>query len=251
MAKHVIIYPAIDLRRGRCVRLLQGRKDQETIYGDDPAHIARRWAEEGAEWLHVVDLDGAFGDIESPNLEALACIVRAVDLPIQFGGGLRSWADIERAFSLGVTRVVLGTAALEDADLLAWALAEFGAERVAVGIDAREGVVVTHGWRRTSALSAVELGQRVYALGVRRVVHTDVMRDGTLGGANVAASVALACQTGLSVIVSGGITRTEEIRYIRQQSRQGLEGAIIGRALYTGDLPLREAIAAGKEGDEC
>ncbi len=250
----MIIYPAIDLRQGRCVRLQQGRKDKETVYGEDPVLAAQRWAEEGAEWLHVVNLDGAFqdgghagGEGLPPNLQALQAIAAAVPLPIQFGGGLRRWADIERVFELGAMRVILGTAALENPKLLAQALARYGAERVAVGLDARDGWVVTHGWEKTSTLRAWELGLRMREMGVVRAVHTDVARDGMLSGVNVAASVDLARRTGLRVIASGGIAALEEIRQLRQHARDGIEGAIIGRALYTGDIRLAEAIQAGKE----
>lgn len=253
----MIIYPAIDLRQGRCVRLSQGRKEQETVYGEDPLLVARRWQEEGAKWLHVVNLDGAFdedGAVEAdrlpPNWRALRAIAEAITLPIQFGGGLRRWADVQRAFALGARRIILGTAAIENRDLLARTLAEYGAECVAVGIDARDGQVVTHGWERAATLSAEELGRQVRAMGVRRVVHTDVARDGMLSGANIVASVALAERTGLGVIVSGGVSKLSEIRDICRQEHIGLEGAIIGRALYTGAISLREATEAARTGNE-
>ena len=253
----MIIYPAIDLRQGRCVRLQQGRKDQETVYGEDPVLVARRWAEEGAEWLHVVNLDGAFQDQVAipdrltngalpPNLRALQAIATTAPLPIQFGGGLRSWTDIVRVFELGARRVILGTVALENPELLAQALAWYGAERMAVGLDARDGWIVTHGWLKTTTLQAWELGLRMREMGVGRVVHTDVARDGMLAGANVTASVELARRTGLRVIVSGGVATLEEIRQLREHVGEGIEGAIIGRALYTGDIRLADAIQAGK-----
>lgn len=247
----MIIYPAIDLRQGRCVRLRQGLKDQETVYGDDPALVARRWAAEGAEWLHVVNLDGAFGEaspgVDLPaNLAALRAIAQSVALPVQFGGGMRSWAAIVQAFALGAARVILGTAALEDSALLERALAEFGSDRVAVGIDARGGLVVTHGWEQTSGVAAVELGRRMGELGVARVVYTDVLRDGMLTGVNVAATAELARATGLRVIASGGVSSVEDIRRLAGAGAE-IEGAIIGKALYTGAVSLREAIRAGKE----
>ena len=248
----MIIYPAIDLRQGRCVRLQQGLKDTETVYGDDPAQVARRWAAEGAAWLHVVNLDGAFGDQASagaelpPNLAALRAIAQATPLPVQFGGGMRSWGAIAQAFELGASRVILGTAALEDPALLARALAEFGSDRVAVGIDAKGGLVVTHGWEQTSAVPAVELGRRMAALGVARVVYTDVARDGMLTGVNVAATAELARATGLRVIASGGVSGVDDVRRLAQ-TEADIEGVIIGKALYTGAVSLREAIRAGKE----
>jgi phosphoribosylformimino-5-aminoimidazole carboxamide ribotide isomerase len=251
----MIIYPAIDLRQGRCVRLSQGRKEQQTVYGEDPLLVARRWQEEGAEWLHLVNLDGAFdedgaieADLLPPNWRALKTLAEAITLPIQFGGGLRRWVDVQRAFALGARRVILGTAAIENRELLARALGEYGAERVSVGIDARDGQAVIHGWERAATLSAEELGQQMRDMGVRRVVHTDVARDGMLSGANIAASVALAQRTGLAVIVSGGVSKLSEIREIRDQEQVGLEGAIIGRALYTGAISLPESIEAARSG---
>jgi len=250
----MIVYPAIDLRRGRCVRLRQGRREEETVYGEDPAAVARRWAAAGATWLHVVNLDGAFGDIADveggelpPNLRALQGIAAAVALPIQFGGGLRRWEDITRAMALGAYRVILGTAALENPALLTRALAEYGPERVAVGLDARDGWVVTHGWEKTSALQVDVVGRRVRALGVERVVYTDVSRDGMLSGVNVAATVALAAATGLRVIASGGVAKLAEIRELRAHVADGIEGVIVGRALYTGDIALADALRVAEE----
>ena len=251
----MIIYPAIDLRRGRCVRLLQGRKDMETVYGQDPVPVALRWKEEGAKWLHVVNLDGAFADEAladqrrpggalPENLEALRAIVSVAALPVQFGGGLRSSDTIAQAFDLGVTRVILGTAAVENPDLLAHALQTYGAEHVAVGIDAREGMVVTHGWEQQSQVSAVELARRMRDMGVRLIIYTDVARDGMLSGVNVEATSRLAAETGVDVIASGGVSTLAEIEALR--GREGIEGAIIGRALYTGDIHLPEAIAAAR-----
>ena len=249
----MIIYPAIDLRRGRCVRLSQGRRDKETVYGQDPIPVAMRWEREGAEWLHVVNLDGAFADEGQPgqalpqNLEALRAIVETVSTPVQFGGGLRSWDAVARAFELGVARVILGTAAVENPELLARALDRYGPEHVAVGVDARDGIVVTHGWEKRSQVDAVELGKRMREIGVRRIVYTDVARDGMLSGVNVEATVRLAGETGLGVIASGGVSDLLDIERLRRG--QGIEGAIIGRALYTGDIRLAEAIAAAKLAD--
>lgn len=250
----MIIYPAIDLRRGRCVRLRQGRKEDETVYGDDPAAVARRWAAAGAAWLHVVNLDGAFGDIADveggelpPNLRALREIAAAVALPIQFGGGLRRWADITCAIALGAYRVILGTAALENPALLGQALAAYGPERVAVALDARDGWVVTHGWEKTSALQADVVGRQMRALGVERVIYTDVSRDGMLSGVNVAATAALAAATGLRVIASGGVAKLAEIRELKAHAADGIEGVIVGRALYTGDIALADALRVAKE----
>ncbi len=250
----MIIYPAIDLRHGRCVRLRQGRKEDETVYGDDPVVVARRWAAAGATWLHVVNLDGAFGELAGaegdelpPSLRALREIAVAVALPIQFGGGLRCWEDIVRAMALGAHRIILGTAALENPALLSQALAAYGPGRVAVALDARDGVVVTHGWETTSTLQADVVGRRMHALGVEHVVYTDVSRDGMLSGVNVAATVALAAATGLRVIASGGVATLAEIRELKAHAADGIEGIIVGRALYTGDIALADALRVAEE----
>jgi phosphoribosylformimino-5-aminoimidazole carboxamide ribotide isomerase len=234
----MIIYPAIDLRHGRCVRLVQGDPRAETVVGDDPAAIARRWVGLGAAWLHVVNLDGAFGEEGSANAVALHAILAAVEAPIQFGGGLRSMADIEAALALGVARVVVGTAAIADPDLLRRALGRWGSERVAVGIDARDGIVATHGWQQSSGVSALDLARRMQALGVTRVVYTDIGRDGTLTGVNAAACAALAAATGLAVIASGGVASLDDIRRVKAVEADGVEGVIVGKALYAGQVDL-------------
>jgi phosphoribosylformimino-5-aminoimidazole carboxamide ribotide isomerase len=246
----MIILPAIDLREGRCVRLQQGRASAETVYGDDPASVARRWVEEGARWLHIVDLDAALagpsptGVGDRPlNLQRLEEIHQAVpDTPIQFGGGLRSVAAIETALALGARRVVLGTAAVDQPDLVAEALRRFGPDCVVAGIDALEGWVATHGWQQTSGVRAIDLGQTMHQLGVVRAVYTDVARDGMLAGANVEATAALARTTGLAVIASGGVASLEDVARLQARSAEGIEGVIIGQALYRGTLSLPEAI---------
>lgn len=239
----MIVYPAVDLRHGRCVRLRQGDAAAETVFADDPVVAAQRWAAEGARWLHVVNLDGALGQEATANLAALARILAAVDLPVQFGGGLRSADDVGRLLDLGVARVVLGTVAVRQPEIVAEALARFGPEPVAVGIDARQGQVAIHGWQETSQVSAIELGQRMAALGVVRVIYTDVGRDGMLSGVNVEATCALARQTGLRVIASGGVAGLEDVRALKQREPDGIEGVIIGMALYRGHLRLAETLA--------
>jgi phosphoribosylformimino-5-aminoimidazole carboxamide ribotide isomerase len=244
----VIIYPAIDLRRGRCVRLVQGDPRAETVVGDDPAAMARRWVGLGAEWLHVVNLDGAFGEEASANAAALRNILRAVSIPVQFGGGLRSMAGIEAALALGVARVVVGTAALTDPDLLRQALDRLGSERVAVGIDARDGVVATHGWQQSSGVGALDLARHMQALGVTRVVYTDIGRDGTLAGVNAAACAALAQAAGLAVIASGGVATLDDIRRVKAVEAGGVEGVIVGKALYAGQVDLAQALEMARLG---
>jgi phosphoribosylformimino-5-aminoimidazole carboxamide ribotide isomerase len=238
----MIVYPAIDLRKGRCVRLQQGDAAAETVFADDPVDAARRWASEGAEWLHVVNLDGALGETGAANLIALRRILAAVGLPVQFGGGLRSLEDIAALLELGVTRVVLGTVAVREPEIVQSAIERFGSERVAVGIDARAGLVAVQGWRDLSTVRAADLGLQMRVLGVERVIYTDIARDGMLTGVNVEATVALAQATGLGVIASGGVASLEDLRALRPYEPNGVEGVIIGMALYRGAIALDEAI---------
>jgi len=247
-----IIYPAIDLRRGQVVRLRQGDPDAQTIFADDPAAVARRWAEHGAEWLHVVNLDGAFTDRDQNlgldlglNLRRLVEIRGATSLPIQFGGGLRTLDDVALALELGATRVVLGTVAVRQPQIVADAVARFGVERIVAGIDARDGMVATHGWQETSALEALTVARRMKDLGIQRVVYTDIARDGTLTGVNLTATVALARASGLAVIASGGVASLDDIRALSDYQADGVEGVIVGQALYTGAVDLREAMIVG------
>ncbi|MBC7242487.1 MAG: 1-(5-phosphoribosyl)-5-[(5-phosphoribosylamino)methylideneamino]imidazole-4-carboxamide isomerase [Anaerolineae bacterium] len=245
----MIVYPAIDLRKGRCVRLFQGDPGKETVFCEEPAEMARRWVMAGAFWLHVVNLDGALtsrlGSAHAPNLRALEEILEAVDVWVQFGGGIRSLEDMEMLFEKGVDRLVLGTSAVRRPALVERAVREFGAERIVVSLDAREGKVVTHGWQKTSAFSPVELGRRMAERGVIRCLYTDVARDGTMAGVNVEATAELARQTGLKVIASGGISSLDDLRALREHEGDGIEGAIIGSALYTGAIDLTQAIRVG------
>jgi phosphoribosylformimino-5-aminoimidazole carboxamide ribotide isomerase len=257
----VIVFPAIDLRQGRCVRLRQGDPTAETVFGADPVAMARHWVAQGAEWLHVVNLDGALGEVRAAaatvdgepdlgglprNWQCLYAIRQAVEVPIQFGGGLRSLDDIALALRLGATRVILGTVAVQQPELVAAAVERFGPERIVVGIDAREGRVAIHGWRELSSLTAIDLARRLATMGVRRVVFTDIARDGMLTGVNVAATAALARLSGLRVIASGGVAGPEDILALRAEEAVGIEGVILGQALYTGALPLPTALALAK-----
>ena len=252
----MILYPAIDLRQGRCVRLRQGEAAEQTIYADDPVAVAQRWVGEGAEWLHIVNLDGAFDGALRPkvtgtglpvNLLRLRDIAAAVDVPIQFGGGVRTLADVDVLLNLGASRVILGTVAVEQPELVSEAVEWFGQERVAVAIDARDGWVATHGWQQTSHVAAVELGRQMAQRGVRIVTYTDIARDGMLSGVNISASATLATQTGLAVIASGGVSSVDDIRALCLVASLGIVGIIIGRAIYTGDLRLVDAIAVAQE----
>lgn len=243
----MIVFPAIDLRRGRCVRLRQGRAEDETAYDDDPAAVARRWVAQGADWLHVVNLDGAFGEPHAAprgsrlpvNLQRLAEIHAAVpETPIQFGGGVRSLAGVETALSLGATRVVLGTVAVRHPDLVTEAVQRFGAGRIVAGIDARDGQVATHGWRETSDTAAAALGRAMRLRGVTRAVYTDIARDGMLTGVNVEATAGLIAATDVPVIASGGLASLDDLHACK---RIGCAGAIIGKAWYEGRIDLAEA----------
>jgi phosphoribosylformimino-5-aminoimidazole carboxamide ribotide isomerase len=242
----MIIFPAIDLRRGRCVRLRQGDPAAETVFGDDPAAMARQWVGQGAQWLHVVNLDGALGDqgLGALNLQRLAEIRAAVALPIQFGGGLRTLDDVALALELGATRVVLGTAVVQQPELAAAAVQRFGAEAVVAGLDARAGRVATHGWQAVSDVHVHDLGRRLREAGVLRAVYTDIGRDGMLSGVDAEGSAELASQSGLRVIASGGVRDLDDIRRLKAMEDQGIEGVIVGQAIYTGHLDLRQAIDA-------
>ncbi len=239
------LLPAIDLKAGRCVRLLQGRKEDETVYSDDPAAVARRWQEEGATYLHLVDLDGAF-EGASGNLAAITRILEAVDIPIELGGGIRSMGDVSRLLSLGLDRVILGTVAIRDPDVVRSAVERFGPDRVVVGIDAREGRVAVKGWVETTEVQAVDLALQMKALGIRRVVYTDISTDGMLVGPNIEATQVLAVETGLRVIASGGISSLDDLRRVAALAPFGVEGVIVGKALYEGRVGLREALKAVK-----
>jgi phosphoribosylformimino-5-aminoimidazole carboxamide ribotide isomerase len=234
-----VVFPSIDLRGGRVVRLAHGDPGRETDYGDEPAAVARLWRGQGAEWVHVVNLDGAFGAASAQNAAALRAIL-SVGLKVQFGGGLRDEDSVRQAFEVGVTRVVIGTAAIEKPELIDWALGVYGAERVAVGIDARDGFVRVRGWADETKVTPAGLGMKVSQQGVNWCVFTDIGRDGIYGGNNVAATAALARETGLSVIASGGFASRAEIRELRAA---GLPGVIVGRALHDGRVSLPELLA--------
>jgi phosphoribosylformimino-5-aminoimidazole carboxamide ribotide isomerase len=248
----MIIYPAIDLRRGRCVRLVQGDPNAETVFSDDPAGTARHWADLGAEWLHIVNLDGAFGDESGAgqNIEALRNILQAISVPVQFGGGLRTMADIEMAMSLGVRRVIVGTAAITHTALLQQAVQRFGSEHLAVGIDARNGEVATHGWQRRSGVTALDLALQMKDLGMERVIYTDIARDGMLSGVNAAACASLAAQSGLAIIASGGVASLEDVHRVKAVESQGVDGVIIGKALYAGEIDLSQALKVARSTQE-
>jgi phosphoribosylformimino-5-aminoimidazole carboxamide ribotide isomerase len=237
----MMVYPAIDMRQGKCVRLLQGEANRETVYYDDPVSVAVRWEAEGAQWLHLVDLDGAL-TAERRNRGLAKQIIQALKIPIQLGGGLRRMEDLEELFAAGVSRVILGTAAVEDQKFLLTALDRF-AEGIAVGIDARDGKVATKGWQHMESLRAVEFAKSLAKLGVRRLIYTDISRDGMLTGPNLGATRQIAEESGLPVIASGGVSTLDDLRQLKNLESYGVEGAIIGKALYEGKFSLAEALA--------
>ncbi|MCX7939510.1 MAG: 1-(5-phosphoribosyl)-5-[(5-phosphoribosylamino)methylideneamino]imidazole-4-carboxamide isomerase [Thermoflexales bacterium] len=238
------IYPAIDLRQGKVVRLQQGDPQRSTMYADDALAVAQRWAEAGAAWIHVVNLDGAMGNDEAAavNRAVLARICREVSVRVQFGGGLRSLDDVRAAFDAGVARVVLGTAVVENPRLVADVIAHYGAERLVVGLDAREGLVVTRGWQQRTPLSVIELGQRMREMGARYALYTEVERDGMMRGPAAELTAALAQLSGLQVIASGGVRHLDDVRELLLYAPRGVCGVVIGRALYEGAIDLKAAL---------
>jgi phosphoribosylformimino-5-aminoimidazole carboxamide ribotide isomerase len=233
------LYPAIDIRGGKCVRLIQGDYNQETVYNDSPLEAALAWAEQGGKWIHLVDLDGAKAG-EPVNHQLIGDIARSVKVPVQTGGGLRTVENVERLLSLGVSRVIIGTAAIEDRPFVEEVLRRFG-EQVAIGIDARNGYVATRGWLETSEVKAEDLAVQLAELGAKTFIFTDISRDGMMQGPNVEAIVRLAQVSGQSVIASGGVSRYEDLEALAAHADKGVAGAIIGKALYTGSIELAES----------
>jgi len=237
----MVILPAIDLRGGRCVRLTQGRKNTAKIYDANPVEVAQAFEAAGAQMLHVVDLDAAFSEPNRENRQVLCEIIRSVDIPIQFGGGLRSTKDVEQVIGLGVTRVVIGTVAVESLDRLR-TMVRSARQYIVVGIDAKEGQVVNHGWEKQEALSAVTIARRVAEIGIERIVYTDVTRDGMLRGPNLDETCRIARESGLKVTASGGVSSLEDIESLRAVSECGIDSVIIGKALYEGRFSLQCAL---------
>ncbi len=232
------IYPAIDLRSGKVVRLKEGDPARMTSYSDDPAETARKWLGEGAQWLHVVNLDGAFGEGDNANRAALESILK-LGARVQFGGGMRSMDAIADVLKLGVSRAILGTIAIEQPAIVADALTRFGADKIAVGIDARDGLVRTRGWKDNSGVSAIDLALQMQTVGLGTVIFTDVSRDGLGSGLNIPSTRELAERSGLDVIASGGVHTIEDVIAAKDA---GLAGCIIGRALYDGTVDLGKAL---------
>lgn len=233
----MIIYPAIDIMKGRCVRLLQGRFDSGTIYGDNPAEMAEKWVSMGARWLHVVDLDGAKDGV-SGNRQIIYEIAKKANIPVQMGGGIRTMEDISDILSSGVERVILGTSAVKNPGLVKDAIEKY-AGRIAIGIDAKDGWVAIEGWEKVSDFTAVEFAKRMEQLGCRIIIYTDIATDGMLKGPNLKATEEMIKSVSMDVIASGGVSSIKDLLSLRDI---GAAGAIMGKAIYTGDINLQEAI---------
>lgn len=240
----MIVIPAIDLAAGKCVRLRQGDMHQQTIYSDWPADMARHWADQGAEILHVVDLDGAMGGTPA-NLMSIEAIVRAIDIPVELGGGLRTLESVRRVLDIGVQWAIIGTSALRDPEQLKAAVAEF-ADRIIVGVDARDGKVAVSGWTETSDITAVDLALKMQEMGVKRLICTDIATDGMMTGPNIESLRGIAEAVEVDVIASGGISKLEDVVALKALEPLGIIGAITGKALYEGTLDLKKAIEAAR-----
>ncbi|MCK5218010.1 1-(5-phosphoribosyl)-5-[(5-phosphoribosylamino)methylideneamino]imidazole-4-carboxamide isomerase [bacterium] len=238
----MMVYPAIDLRKGHCVRLIRGDVRDETVYSKEPASMAKLWQLKGAKYLHVVDLDGALTGAPK-NLKYVYQIVKAVKIPVQFGGGVRNMELIKELLDKGVKRVIIGTNALA-LEFLEKAIKEFGASRIVGGLDSRDGKVAVRGWKDTTDKPAMDFAKELERAGVKNVIYTDVKRDGMLSGPNFKSIKAIASNINIPIIASGGVSSLKDIRHLKNLEKYGVNGMIIGKALYTGALDLKEAIAA-------
>jgi phosphoribosylformimino-5-aminoimidazole carboxamide ribotide isomerase len=252
------IFAAIDLKDGKCVRLVQGDPEAETVYGEDPVAIAETWETIGVDWLHIVNLDGAFGDPEksAKNIDALQSILDRVTTPVQFGGGLRTPEDIKNALNMGVSRVVVGSMAADRPRQMLDVIGQFGPEQIALGLDVKNGKVATHGWRQLADTKALDLVQMITTAGLKHVIYTDISRDGMLTGVNLEAALALveagqkagSPESQFKVILSGGVAGIEDVKRAKAAEGRGVEGLIIGKALYTGNVELSEAMQIAHNG---
>ena len=243
----MIVFPAIDIRGGKCVRLEEGRFDRETVFEDNPVKAAGRWVASGSEWLHVVDLDGARAG-HPVNLSVIKEILRMFPVKVQLGGGIRSAATVREALDAGVERVILGSAAVRSPELVEAVCGEFG-QRIVIGIDARGTEVAVDGWERSGLMQVDELALRMKAVGAARIIYTDISRDGMLTGPNIDATLDLARKSGLPVIASGGVKGMADVLALKPLTGQGIEGVIIGKSLYTGAIALSDALRVARGGD--
>lgn len=232
----MIIYPAIDIRGGKCVRLTQGRYDDITIFSDDPVNMALQFQNAGAKYLHVVDLDGARGDTDNRGI--ISRIAKELSIPVQTGGGIRTMADIEAVLEFGISRVILGTTAVKNPEMVNEAVKKYGSH-IAVGIDAKDGFVAIEGWEKTSAVKVVEHAKNMESMGVQTIIYTDIATDGMLSGPNLFAMSEMIKKVNMEVIASGGVSSLKDIRHLNEI---GAAGVIVGKAIYTGDVDLKKAL---------
>ena len=240
----MIVFPAIDLKNGECVRLIKGDFSKKTVYNNSPEEVAYQWEMQGAEFLHVVDLDGALAG-EPRNLAVIKNILNCVNIPLELGGGIRSIATIEKVLGYGVSRVILGSIAVQNKNMVIEACKVYG-EKILVGIDAKDGIAAIDGWGVSSNVSAIELAKRLADVGAKTIIYTDISRDGTLTGVNIAETVKLAEESGVHIIASGGVSSLDDIKKLKEQESKGIIGVIIGKALYEGALSLTEAIEVAR-----
>lgn len=243
----MIIFPAIDIRGGKCVRLLKGDFAKETVFSDKPEDMAKKWQAQGAAFLHLVDLDGALKG-KSQNLATVEKILAAVDIPVELGGGIRTMENIDEVLKLGVRRVILGSVAVRSPELVKEACAKYG-DRIVVGIDAKDGIVAVDGWGVSGNIEATALAKEMKKAGVKTIIYTDISRDGTLAGVNVEATAKLARESGVNIVASGGVKSIDDIKALKPYEKDGIEGVIVGKSIYMGTLDLAEAIAIASKED--
>ncbi|WP_346687351.1 1-(5-phosphoribosyl)-5-[(5-phosphoribosylamino)methylideneamino]imidazole-4-carboxamide isomerase [Megamonas hypermegale] len=241
----MIIFPAIDIRGGKCVRLIKGDFNQETVFSDRPEIMAKKWQDEGGKYLHLVDLDGALAG-KSQNLATVEMILKTVDIPVELGGGIRTMENIETVLDMGVSRVILGSVAVKNPQLVKDACKKYGSERIVVGIDAKDGIVAVDGWGVSGNVEAKDLAKKMALGGVKHIIYTDISRDGTLSGVNAQATAEIARYSGVKVVASGGVSSIEDIKLLKQYEADGIEGVIVGKSIYTGSLSLPEALKIAK-----
>ena len=241
----MIIFPAIDIRGGKCVRLIKGDFNQETVFSDRPEIMAKKWQDEGGKYLHLVDLDGALAG-KSQNLATVEMILKTVNSPVELGGGIRTMENIETVLDMGVSRVILGSVAVKNPQLVKDACKKYGSERIVVGIDAKDGIVAVDGWGVSGNVEAKELAKKMALGGVKHIIYTDISRDGTLSGVNAQATAEIARYSGVKVVASGGVSSIEDIKLLKQYEQDGIEGVIVGKSIYTGSLSLPEALKIAK-----
>ena len=242
----MIIFPAIDIRGGKCVRLEEGRFDRETVFAENPVEAARQWVDAGTDWLHIVDLDGARAG-KPMNLAVVSEIAKTFNVKIQLGGGIRTTETVKEVLAAGIHRVILGSVAVRSPELVRQVCSEYG-ERIVIGIDARGGEVAVDGWEQSGLMQVEELALRMKDVGATRIIYTDISRDGMLTGVNVPATLQLAEKSGLAVIAYGGVKGMEDILALQPLTKRGIEGVIIGKALYTGAISLADALRIAQGG---